>query len=134
MQVDNKIKTIKEFLEDKKTLIELLGGSNCDWNALGFMEGLDETSAAALASKLDEIVKLILENTLDFDKRLDGLMIPIVCRAFRTYGHLVNNCMAALIYVNSCIKNLPTQWDYNSIDIEAQFCSLMAQEIANLKL
>jgi len=30
MQVDNKIKTIKEFLEDKKTLMELLGGSNCD--------------------------------------------------------------------------------------------------------
>jgi len=134
MQVDNKIKTIKEFLEDKKTLIELLGGSNCDWNALGFMEGLDETSATALASKLNEIVKLILENTMDFDKRLDVLMIPIVCRAFRVYGHLVNNCMAALIYVNSKIHALPENWQYNSIDIEAEFCALMAEEIANLKL
>jgi hypothetical protein len=134
MQVDNKIKTIKEFLEDKKTLMELLGGSNCDWSALGFMEGLDETSAAALASKLNEIVKILLHSNFVFDKRLDGLMIPIVCRAFKSYGHLVIDCLAAINYVNSKIDALPENWEYNSIDLEAEFCNLMAEEIANLKL
>lgn len=105
---------------------------NFDWSVLGISKGLDEVSTAALESKLNEIVNILLHS--NFDKRLDTFMIPIVCRAFKVYGHLVNNCLVAIAYVNEKIQVLPENWEYGTVDIEAEFCNLMAEEIARLKL
>lgn len=135
MEVDNRIKKIKEFLEEQKSLIDLMEEVSFDWNALGLTQWLDEASANLLKSKLNEIVRILLNSNMDFDKRLDTLMIPIVFRAFKIYGHLVNNCMSAIIHVNLKIYLLPKEgWDYKRIDMEAEFCDLMAKEISELKL
>lgn len=127
MEVDNRVKKIKEFLELQKK-------ATFTWESSGLLDGLDSKESGGLALKLEELREILLNGNFVFDERIYYLIFPIVTRSFREYKYLINDCLAVLNYVNSKIANLPTEWDYSNIDIEAQFCNLMAEEIARLKL
>jgi len=127
MQVDNSIKKVKEFIAYQKK-------ASFTWESSGLLDGLDSKESGKLALKLEELRKIILSGTFVFDKRIEYLIFPIVARAFREYNHLINDCLTVLNYVNSKVHALPENWEYGTIDIEAAFCNLMAEEIARLKL
>ena len=127
MQFDNRVKKIKEFLEHQKKSI-------LTWESSGLLEGLDSKESGELALKLEDLREILLSGNFVFDERIYYLIFPIVTRSFREYKYLINDCLMVLNYVNSKIANLPTELDYNNIVIEAQFCNLIEQEIARLKL
>lgn len=121
-----KIKKIKKYFNDVKSYEE--------WKKTGILDGLSSEESTALIIKIEEMSKLLFNSLLN--SNIDTWMIPIIVRAYKGYNYLVNNCAAAYQYVSQkrdVLQDL-TATSYNAIDGEAEFCDLMASDIANLKL
>lgn len=124
-----RIKRVKEYLEEQKTLQESIK----KWKKTGMFDGLTSEESIMLAGVLNQVLKLF-EN--EPNSVVFSLIITIIVRTFRTYKYLVKDIRAVAMHINNRISLLHELISkaYNGIDGEVEFCVIMAEEIFKLKL
>jgi hypothetical protein len=132
--MSQKIKTIKEYVALQKP-------SGMVWEETGFLEGLTTEDALLLKEKLEEMLRIVLYGNLILKNEItESIILTVVRRAYVTYNHLVIDCMATILYVDSRLDSLKSRINvmirtaYYTIDVEAEMTDLIAEEVAKLKL
>ena len=118
------MKKIREYIKDKNEKIFIY------WEDSGLLSGLSKSDSEALALKLNEVAKILINGNSFIRRNGEYLIYPIIRRAF-SKNHLIVNCLRVIQHVNNRIYALD---DIECFDVEAEFCELMAEEISNLKL
>ena len=123
----SKINKVKEY-------VQLNEGPNKIWTEMGVFEGIPVEHALALARKLNEMI-VLLSHSPGIIRMVNGdtMVFPIIIRAYRNHGHIINSCPAVVWHINSRAYAIE-DFRIGDVDAEAEFCALMAEEIANLKL
>lgn len=128
--MSQKIKTVKKYLETKEDSFYKT------WSSTGILFNLPFEKGYLLSKKLEEMAKLILNNNIAMNTDgIDMLIIPIVARAYHSHNYLINSCKHTLNHVISK-KSLIAEFTLVGFEVDgqAEFCTLMAQEISILKL
>jgi hypothetical protein len=132
--MSQKIKTIKEYIALQKP-------SGLDWDKSGILEGLTTEDALILKEKLEEVARIILHGNLILkNKMTETVMFPIVRVTYTKHNYLIRDCLQTILYVDSRLESLKYEMDeafktaYYTIDVEAEYTSLLCDEIASLKL
>ncbi len=122
----SQIKKVKEFTFSEKEANYKM------WSDMGVFEGVEFNESVILSGKLMELANILASNFEPIRGKSDSEMIfAIVIRAYRKHNYLIQSCLEVLFHIKrreGAIEKSP------GIDIEAEFCALMAQEISDLKL
>lgn len=124
------IKKIKEFLYNRNFSFEF-------WNEIGLLGTLEKNDKMALALKLEEMAKLLVEDSNasnDIVNKIENNVLIIVARTFVKHNYLIKSCPNTLNFIVSKSDFLTINISHCPLDLETEFCALMAEEISNLKL
>lgn len=122
--MERKIKTVKEYLH--------LKSKHGVWKQSGLLDGLSEEDSIALAMKLEEAAQFLLSMNYELSSKVEVIFLPIIARCFHKYKHLVKSIKDAFIFVNSRLHYLDKA--ITGVDVEAEFCDLMACQISIMKI
>jgi hypothetical protein len=125
------MKTAKEFMHDKEVTKR--------WTQLCSSLGITDEQVTELVAKIEEMQQFVLSLPISMEStNCDHIIIPIIVRAYKKHGYLIQSCRAAYQFVSknySLFKTFSTEMkQIPGIDMEAQFIELQASEIARLKL
>ena len=129
----SKINKVKEYLSLQKE-------TGINWDDTGLLAELSVEHAALLASKFDEIARILLSDVHKIRPETETVIFTIVRRVLTAYNHLIQSCIRTILYVDKRYGEMEfelqelSKKSYNSIDVDAEFCAALAEEIANLKL
>ncbi len=133
--MSQKIKTVKEFLEEKYKLDKTI----LHWEASGLLDGLDKEGARDLAELLETIATIYLSMSISED-RAATLAFPIARMCFSKLNYLIQNAYKFVVYLNDRVKQEEITWNqmdvsrYQEMDMEAEFCITIANEVKAMKL
>ena len=131
--MSQKIKTVKQYVALQKP-------SGVDWDNSGMLDRLSFEDSVVIKERLEEMSRLIISGVFLKNKGTETVIFPIVRVTYTRHNYLIKDCLKTLLYVDSRLETLEIEIEnlmkkaYNTIDVEAEFTSLLCEEIANLKL
>ncbi len=125
------IKKIKEFLSNRNSLAFEF------WNEIGLLGDLEKNDKMVLALKLEEMARLLVKDSNasnELVNKVENNVLIIVARTFIKHNYLIKSCTATLNFIVNKSDFLTLNVSHCSLDLETEFCALMAEKISKLKL
>lgn len=116
------MKTIKEFLKDKK--------NHEGWINLLMSMDLDESASQELAQKIEEMQEFLKSLPISADsENRDLIIVSVIIKAYQKHNYLIKSCKTVFQFVSKNIS-LPEI----NLEPEFEFIDLQAYAVARLKL